>query len=207
MTRCGSFGSLLRAGSRCEARQAFALTTPLITTTSGEKLGKSAGNAIWLDPELTSPYDFYQYWRNTEDADVGRFLRLFTFLPLDEIAQLERLQGAEINQAKERLAFEATRITHGDEAARAAQATARARFAGDGDDTGPFLAVNQPTRVVDLAYEAGLVNSRRDAKRQLEAGGLRLGDEKLATDRLVDPGELPKLLSLGKRKIRLVASS
>ena len=186
-------------------KQAFALTTPLVTTTSGEKLGKSAGNAIWLDPELTSPYDFYQYWRNTEDADVGRFLRLFTFLALDEIADLERLSGAAINQAKERLAFEATRITHGEEAAQAAQETARARFAHDGDDRGPFLQVSQPTRVVDLAYEAGLVGSRRDAKRQLEAGGLRLGEEKLATDRLVEPSELPKLLSLGKRKIRLVA--
>jgi tyrosyl-tRNA synthetase len=206
---------------RVEARQAFALTTPLITTASGEKLGKSAGNAIWLDPELTSPYDFYQYWRNTEDADVGRFLRLFTFLPLDEIAHLERLQGAEINQAKERLAFEATAISHGQEAAEAAQQTARARFsivisgtavlpslgsAGVANaDNGPFCVVAKPTRVVDLAVEARLVGSKRDAKRQLEAGGLRLGDEKLTTDRLVEPSELPKLLSLGKRRIRLVA--
>jgi tyrosyl-tRNA synthetase len=190
---------------RAEGQQAFALTTPLITNASGEKFGKSAGNAVWLDPELTSPYDFYQYWRNTEDADVGRFLRLFTYVPLDEIAELERLSGAEINQAKEKLALEATRITHGEQAAREAQETDRARFAGDGDDKGPAWPVTQPTRLIDLVYAAGLVGSKRDAKRQLEAGGVRLDDEKLSTDRLVDPSELPKLLSLGKRKIRLVA--
>jgi tyrosyl-tRNA synthetase len=190
---------------RVEGQQAFALTTPLITTASGEKLGKTAGNAVWLDPELTAPYDFYQYWRNTEDADVGRFLRLFTFLSLDEVADLERLQGAEINQAKERLAFEATRITHGEQAAREAQQTARARFAGDGQDSGPFLNVVEPTRVADLLQQASFVSSRRDAKRQLESGGVSLGDERVTVDRLVDPRELPKLLSLGKRKIRLVA--
>jgi tyrosyl-tRNA synthetase len=190
---------------RAEGQQAFALTTPLITTTSGVKMSKSAGNAPWLDPELTPPYDYYQYWRNTEDADVGRFLRMFTFLPLDEIAELERLPGAEINQAKERLAFEATRITHGDEAAQAAQQTARERFYGDGQDKGPFLEVLEPTRVSDLLQRARFVNSRRDSKRHLESGGVSLGDEKLATDRLVDPAELPKLLSLGKRKVRLVA--
>jgi tyrosyl-tRNA synthetase len=196
---------------RTQAQQAFALTTPLITTASGEKLGKSAGNAIWLDAELTSPYEYYQYWRNTEDADVGRFLRLFTFLPLDEIAQLERLPGAEINQAKERLAFEATAITHGEEQAQQARDTSRVRFLSGSAtlavDSGPSLLVREPTGALQLALDAGLVGSRRDAKRQLEAGGLRLGDEKLASDRLVDPSELPKLLSLGKRKIRLVAES
>jgi tyrosyl-tRNA synthetase len=190
---------------RAEGRQAFALTTPLITNASGEKFGKSAGNAVWLDPQLTSPYDFYQYWRNTEDADVGRFMRLFTFLPLHEIADLERLPGAEINQAKERLAYEATRITHGDEAARAARDTARARFAGDGEDTGPTLKLVEAARLVELLQQAGFVSSRRDAKRQLESGGVSLGDERLTADRTVDPSELPKLLSLGKRKIRLVA--
>jgi tyrosyl-tRNA synthetase len=192
---------------RVEGQQAFALTTPLITTTSGEKLGKTAGNAVWLDPELTAPYDFYQYWRNTEDADVGRFLRLFTFLPLDEIAQLEKLPGAEINQAKERLAYEATRITHGEPAARDAQQTARARFAGDGQDSGPSLNVVEPTRVADLLQQASFVSSRRDAKRQLESGGVSLGDERLTSDRLVEHDELPTLLSLGKRKIRLIADS
>jgi tyrosyl-tRNA synthetase len=134
-------------------------------------------------------------------------LRLFTFLPLDEIAQLEKLPGAEINQAKERLAYEATRITHGEPAARDAQQTARARFAGDGQDSGPSLNVVEPTRVADLLQQASFVSSRRDAKRQLESGGVSLGDERLTSDRLVEPAELPKLLSLGKRKIRLIADS
>src|SRR5919198_121380 len=184
---------------RAEGKQAFALTTPLITTSSGIKMSKSAGNAPWLDPELTSPYDYYQYWRNTEDPDVGRYLRLFTFLPLEQIAELERLQGAAINRAKEILAFEATRITHGEEAARQAQETARARFRGNGVDQGPSLTVARPTHILDLALAAGLVGSRRDAKRQLDAGGLRLDDVRLTEDRLVDPSQLPALLSLGKR--------
>src|SRR5207302_10870899 len=112
---------------RAEGGEAFALTTPLITTSSGQKMSKSAGNAPWLDPGQTTPYDYYQYWRNTEDADVGRFLRMFTFLPLEQIAEYERLKGADLNRAKEVLAFQATRITHGEAAARLAQETARAR--------------------------------------------------------------------------------
>jgi len=189
---------------RADGGEAFALTMPLITSTSGEKLGKTAGNAIWLDAELTSPYDFYQYWRNTEDADVGRFLRLFTFLPLAEIAELERLAGAELNRAKEVLAFEATRLTHGEAAAAAAQETSHARFGGGGADSGPSLAVSQPTSLVDLAVQAGLVSSRNEAKRQIRDGGLRLDGTPQPTDRLVAPAELPALLSLGKRKVRLL---
>jgi tyrosyl-tRNA synthetase len=198
---------------RTEGEQAFALTTPLITSTSGEKLGKSAGNAVWLDPALTSPYEFYQYWRNTEDADVGRWLRLFTFLPLEQIAELERLPGAEINQAKEVLALEATRITHGAAVAEQAQQTARARFAPvgrangatDADDQGPSLRVEAPTGVLDLALQAGLVSSRREAKRQAQARALRLDRQPVGEERVVEPVELPKLLSLGKRSIQLVA--
>jgi tyrosyl-tRNA synthetase len=198
---------------RSEGEQAFALTTPLITSTSGEKLGKSAGNAVWLDPALTSPYEFYQYFRNTEDADVGRWLRLFTFLPLEQIAELERLPGAEINRAKEVLAVEATRITHGSAAAEHAQQTARARFAPSGrangavdaDDQGPSLRVEAPTGVLDLALQAGLVSSRREAKRQAQARALRLDRQPVGEERVVQPGELPKLLSLGKRSIQLVA--
>jgi tyrosyl-tRNA synthetase len=190
---------------RAEAGEAFALTTPLVTTSSGEKLGKTAGNAIWLDARLTSPYDYYQYWRNTEDADVGRFMRMFTFLPLDAIAAYERLSGAELNQAKEVLAFEATRITHGDDAARKAQATAHARFGhGDGLDAGPSLVVLLPTGLVELAVQAGLAESNNDAKRQIRQGGIRLDGEPQSTDRVVEPSELPKLLSRGKRSVRLI---
>jgi tyrosyl-tRNA synthetase len=185
--------------------EAFAVTTPLIASASGAKLGKTAGNAVWLDPAQTSPYDYYQYWRNTEDGDVGRFLRLFTFLPLEEIVELERKTGAELNDAKEVLAFEATRITHGEEEARKAQVTARARFGGEGEDEGPSVAVSAPTGLVELAVQAGLVDSRNAAKRHLQTGGLKLDGQSQSTDRVVDPSELPLLLSVGKRKIRLVA--
>ena len=189
---------------RAEGGEAFALTTPLITTSSGQKMSKSAGNAPWLDPNMTTPYDYYQYWRNTEDLDVGRFMRLFTFLPLDEIERYERLTGAELNQAKEVLAFEATRITHGEEEARRAQETARARFSGDGADQGPALVVREPTGLVELAVMAGLAESNNDAKRQIRQGGIRLGGEPQSTDRVVEPQELPKLLSRGKRSVNLV---
>lgn len=188
-----------------EHREAFALTTPLITTASGQKMSKSAGNAPWLDANQTPPYDYYQYWRNTEDADVGRFLRMFTFLPLREIAEFERLSGAELNRAKEVLAFEATRITHGENEARKAQETTRARFGGAGVDAGPSVVVREPTRLVELALQASLVESRNGAKRQLQSGGLKLDDISQTVDRLVDPSELPMLLSLGKRRVRLVA--
>jgi tyrosyl-tRNA synthetase len=190
-----------------EGGEAFAVTTPLITTSSGQKMSKSAGNAPWLDRSQTSPYDYYQYWRNTEDADVGRFLRMFTFLPLEQIAELERLAGAELNDAKEVLAFEATRITHGDEEASKAQQTARARFGGDGEDQGPSVVVRQPTGLVELAVQAGLVDSKNAAKRHIQTGGLKLDGQTQLTDRVVDPSELPLLLSVGKRKVRLVADS
>jgi tyrosyl-tRNA synthetase len=190
---------------RTDGGEAFALTTPLVTSTSGEKLGKTAGNAVWLDPALTPPYDYYQYWRNTEDADVGRFLRMFTFLPLEQIAELEQLSGAELNRAKEVLALEATKITHGEQEAHKAQQTAHARFGGDGVDEGPTVILGEPASLVDLAVRAGLAESRNAAKRHAREGGLRLNGERQAADRMVDPGELPALISLGKRKVRLIA--
>jgi len=192
---------------RAEGGEAFALTTPLITTSSGQKMSKSARNALWLDASQTSPYEYYQYWRNTEDADVTSRLRMFTFLSLEEIAEYEHLSGAELNRAKEVLAFEATKITHGEEEAHKAQRTARARFGGDGAeaDDGPSVTVREPTRLSDLALQAGLVESRNAAKRHLQSGALKLDDVAQTTDRDVDPDELPKLLSLGKRKVRLTA--
>jgi tyrosyl-tRNA synthetase len=192
---------------RADGGEAFALTTPLVTSSSGAKLGKTAGNAVWLDAELTPPYEFYQYWRNTEDADVGRFLRMFTFLPLDEIAAYERLSGADLNTAKEVLAFEATRITHGEAEARRAQETAHARFGGSGADQGPSHTVTSPTPIVELAVATGLAESNNDAKRQVRQGGIRLDGQTIpSTDYVVNPRELPKVLSRGKlRSIRLVA--
>lgn len=188
---------------RADGGEAFALTTPLVTSASGQKLGKTAGNAIWLDPALTSPYDYYQYWRNTEDPDVGRYLRMFTFVPLDRIAELERLSGADINAAKEILAYEATAITHGPQAARRAQDTARARFGGQGEDEGPSVTVSAPTSIIDLAVEARLVDSRNAAKRHAREGALRLDGAAQPAERMVAPEDVPALLSLGKRRVRL----
>jgi tyrosyl-tRNA synthetase len=185
--------------------EAFALTMPLITTSSGQKMSKSAGTAVWLDANLTPPYEYYQYWRNTEDADVGRFLRMFTFLPLDEIAEYEALSGADLNRAKEVLAFEATRITHGEEEARRAQATAHARFGGRGSDEGPSVTLSSPSGLVELSVTAGLAESNNEAKRLIRQGGIKLSGEQLSTDYVVDPAELPKVLSRGKlRSVLLV---
>ena len=192
---------------RAEGGEAFALTTPLITTSSGQKMSKSAANAPWLDPELTPPYEYYQYWRNTEDADVGRFMRLFTFLSLEEIADYEQLSGADLNRAKEVLAFEATKVTHGEQEAVLAQETARARFGGSGVDAGPSYIVTEPTGLVELTVKTGLAESNNDAKRQIRQGGIRLGGEPQSTDKVVEPAELPKLLSRGRlRSVMLVSA-
>jgi tyrosyl-tRNA synthetase len=183
---------------RAAGGEAYALTTPLITTSSGQKMSKSAGNAAWLDPDLTSPYEYYQYWRNTDDADVGRFMRMFTFMPLDEIAEYERLSGVELNRAKEVLAFEATRVTHGEAEAHRAQETAHTRFGGAGQDLGPAWPVRTPTGVVELAVEAGLAKTNNEAKRLIREGGIKLGGQQIGTDYVVEPSELPKVLSRGK---------
>jgi tyrosyl-tRNA synthetase len=187
--------------------EAFALTTPLITTSSGQKLSKSAGNAVWLDPQLTSPYEYYQYWRNTEDADVGRFMRMFTFLPLEEIADYETLSGAEVNRAKEVLAFEATKITHGEDEARKARETAHARFRGTGADQGPSYTVNSSVGLVELCVVTGLAESNNEAKRLIRQGGIKLGGEQVSTDYSVSPAELPKVLSRGKLRSVLLVSA
>ena len=191
---------------RADGGEAFALTTPLITTSSGQKMSKSAGNAAWLDPNLTSPYEYYQYWRNCEDADVGRWMRMFTFMPLEEIAHFEQLSGAELNAAKERLAFEATAITHGAEEARKAQETAHARFGGSGSDLGPAYTVREPTGLVELAVATDLATSNNEAKRLIRGGGIKLAGEMVGTDYVVQPSELPKVLSRARmRSVNLVA--
>lgn len=199
---------------RMDQKAAFALTTPLLTTSSGAKMGKTAQGAVWLNADLLSPYDYWQFWRNTEDADVGRFLRLFTDLPLDEIARLEALQGAEINDAKKVLANEATRMLHGEEAARAAEAAARAAFE-EGRLSGD-LPTHEVARsdlaagiaLAALAADAGLASSRGEARRLAQGGGLRVNDAQ-ETDgaRLVSEADLVDgvvKLAAGKKKIVLV---
>ncbi len=165
---------------RLDRAEVYGLTSPLIMTASGEKMGKTAAGAVWLDVDRLSAYDYFQYWRNVTDADVGRFLRLFTFMPLDEIEALEGLQGAALNRAKERLATEATAIVHGREAADQALAGARAAFA-DGTSKAeiPTLATPLPRPIVDLLVEGGLCSSKSDARRQIKGGAVKLGPAKV----------------------------
>jgi tyrosyl-tRNA synthetase len=165
-------------GRRMHEAQLFGLTSPLITTSSGAKMGKTASGAVWLNPNRLSPYDYWQFWRNTEDGDVGRFLRMFTDLPLEEIARLEQLKDAEINVAKQVLATEATRLCHGDAHAREAAETAASAFAGDAAEGLPtfILKAGAPKLVIDVAIALGMAASKSEARRLIDQGGVRLND-------------------------------
>jgi tyrosyl-tRNA synthetase len=173
---------------RVDQKEVFGLTTPLLTTASGAKMGKSAAGAVWLNADRFSPWDFWQYWRNTEDADVGRFLRLFSELPLDEVARLEALEGADINEAKKILAGEVTRLAHGDAAAAEAAETARRTFEQGGTAEGlPTIEIAHAEleagmAVVDLLVAAGLAASKGEARRLIRGGGARLNDGAIADE-------------------------
>jgi tyrosyl-tRNA synthetase len=164
---------------KVEGGAAYALTSPLIMTASGAKMGKTEAGAVWLDPARTSPYDYYQFWINTEDPDVERFLALFTFLPMDEVRALGRLRDAALREAKERLAYEATALTHGEAAAREAQAAARALFGGDAAAAGaavpttaiPAAELEAGIEAADLLVRTGLCSSKADARRLIHQGG------------------------------------
>ncbi|WP_422013310.1 tyrosine--tRNA ligase [Reyranella sp.] len=175
-------------GRRMQGAELFALTSPLLATASGAKMGKTAAGAVWLNPERLSPYDFWQYWRNTEDADVGRFLKLFTDLPLSEVARLEALQGQEINEAKKILATEVTTLAHGREAAESAAETARRTFEeGSKADTLPTVALplarlKAGIAAFELMHEAGLADSKNEARKLIKGGGGRLNDKPIAND-------------------------
>jgi tyrosyl-tRNA synthetase len=166
--------------------EAFVMTFPLLATASGQKMGKTAAGAIWLDAELTSPYEFYQFWINVDDRDVQRFLKYYTFLPLEEITRLSALQGAELRQAKEVLAFETTKLTHGEDEARKARDAAHALFEGTGELAGvPATAIPQVrlaagVPVVDLLVETGLAASKSAARRLIQQGGASLNGSRLA---------------------------
>ena len=178
-------------GRRVEGAELFALTSPLLATASGAKMGKSVGGAVWLSPARLSPYEFWQYWRNAEDADVGRFLKLFTDLPLEEIAKLEALHGQEINEAKKVLATEVTRLAHGDAAAEQAAETARRTFEeGAKAETLPTVDVARAKLAAGIAafelfHEAGLAESRTEARKLIKGGGGRLNDKPIAADTAV----------------------
>jgi tyrosyl-tRNA synthetase len=169
-------------GRRIENRALFGLTTPLLTTASGAKMGKTAAGAVWLNQDMLAPYDYWQFWRNTEDADVGRFLRLFTDLPLAEITRLEALSGAEINEAKKHLATAATALCHGAEQAAAAAETARETFeqgaAAEGLPTVEIAAGDIAAGIpaFELIRRAGLAASNGEARRLIQGSGARLND-------------------------------
>src|SRR5262245_56393912 len=178
-------------GRRMLNVQLFALTTPPITTASGAKMGKTAAGAVWLNADQVSPYEYWQYWRNTEDADVPRFLKLFTVLPLEEIGRLAALKGQEVNEAKKVLATEATALLHGRAAADAAAETARKTFeAGEVAATLPSVEIartelQQGLGVLTAFVRAGLVTSTSEARRQVQAGGLRVNDANVSDERMV----------------------
>jgi tyrosyl-tRNA synthetase len=200
---------------RVEGVEVFGVTTSLITTASGAKMGKTAAGAVWLNPDQLSPYDYWQFWRNTEDGDVGRFLRLFTDLPLAEIERLEGLPGAGINDAKKVLADEATAMLHGADAARSAREAAEAAFErGTVSADLPTFEVAKGDleagiQIAALAADAGLASSRGEARRLAQGGGLRLNDEPITDGaRLVTAADLRDgaiKLAAGKKKIVLVA--
>jgi tyrosyl-tRNA synthetase len=198
-------------GRRMLNAQLFALTTPLITTSSGAKMGKTAAGAVWLDADMLSAYDFWQFWRNTEDGDVTRFLKLFTVLPLDEIARLAALKGQEINDAKKVLATEVTALIHGRAAADAAAETARRTFEeGALAETLPTIEVPQAELAGGLGVlaafvKAGLVTSNGEARRQIKGGGIRVNDAAVTDEKMtLTPSQLTAegviKLSLGRKR-------
>ena len=202
----GNIVNGIELARRIDGTELFGVTTPLITTADGAKMGKTAQGAVWLDEKLLSPYDYWQFWRNTADADVGRFLKLFTDLPLEDIGKLESLAGAEINQAKIVLATEATAMLHGREAAEAAARTAADTFGagGVGEDL-PTLSLGDGMNIAHALTALGFTPSNKEAKRKIAEGGVRLDDVVVS-----DPGmtltaaEEPLKLSLGKKRHALL---
>ena len=204
---------------RTESAEAFGLTSPLVTTASGAKMGKTAEGGVWLDAGRVSPYDYYQFWVNCDDRDVKRWLALYTFLPMDEVERLGAFEGEKIRDAKQVLAFEATKITHGEEEAQTARDAALAAFSGGGDMDGvptrkvARAALEAGIEAIQLFVEAGLVGSRGEAKRLIKAGGAYVNKEKVPaidhaiTADLLD-GEGCFMIRAGKKKyVRIQAES
>jgi tyrosyl-tRNA synthetase len=199
---------------RADAVEAFGLTTPLLTTASGAKMGKTAAGAVWLNPDRLSPYDYWQFWRNAEDADVGRFLALFTELPMEEVRRLGALRGAEVNEAKKVLATEATALLHGRAAAEQAAETARRAFEeGEAAETLPSITadLSAGAPVLDLLVTAGFVASKGEARRLIRQGGVRLNDAALTEETrsltVADLVEGAAKLSAGRKRHVLVRAA
>jgi len=202
----GNIVNGVELGRRVDGTQLYGLTTPLITTADGGKMGKTASGAVWLNADQLGPYDYWQFWRNTQDGDVGRFLRLFTDLPLDEIARLEALEGAEINDAKKALADAATAMLHGEDAAAGAAETARKTFeeGATGEDL-PTLKVEGSIGLVDALIGLGLVASKNEARRLIQQGGARVDSEPASEDtQIAVTGDVR--ISAGKKKHGLLTT-
>jgi tyrosyl-tRNA synthetase len=206
---------------RTESAQAFGLVCPLLTTASGQKMGKTEGNSVWLDPSLTTPYDYYQYWINVDDADVEKLLKLYTFLPTEQIDELTRVGGESLREAKRVLAFESTKLTHGEAAAIQAEETTRALFDRSGALSAELLAATVPTvevaaadlgdtfTIAEAFVRAGLVSSRGEARRLASQGGLAIDDVRIDNvDQLLTLSGDAALLRVGKKRyMRLVVTS
>jgi tyrosyl-tRNA synthetase len=202
----GNIVNGIELGRRIDGAELFGVTTPLITTADGAKMGKTAAGAVWLDGSMLSSYDYWQFWRNSQDADVGKFLRLFTDLPLGEISRLESLPGAEINQAKIVLATEATAMLHGRPAADAAMATARETFEGGAGDDLPTLATGGSISILAALTGLGFCASNGEAKRKIAEGAVRVNDAPVSDPAMtIEVGADPIKLSLGKKRHGLLA--
>jgi tyrosyl-tRNA synthetase len=187
---------------RVDGTEVYGVTTPLITTADGGKMGKTMSGAVWLNEDQLPAYDYWQFWRNTADADVGKFLRLFTDLPLDEVARLEALEGANINHAKVVLATEATAMLHGRDAAEAAEETARATFeqGGAGGDL-PTVACGEGLTIMRALTALGFASSNKEARRKVDEGAVRVDDQPVTDPALLlTVGEQPVKISLGRKK-------
>ncbi len=200
-----------------EGKQAYGLTFPLLTTARGDKMGKTAAGAIWLSADRTSPYEFYQYWINTDDRDVARFLAYFTFLPMDEVRALGQAEGSGLNETKKVLAFEATKLCHGEEAARAARKTSEDLFSGKGGDLSAMPTSNMPLAdltaglaIVDLLVRTGLADSKNAARRLIQGGGAYVNDEVVKDVNLIVGEDALKdgsiVLRQGKKKYHRVVA-
>ncbi|MFL6754987.1 MAG: tyrosine--tRNA ligase [Sphingomicrobium sp.] len=198
----GNIVNGVELGRRIDGTELFGVTTPLITTADGAKMGKTAQGAVWLNEQFLSPYDYWQFWRNTQDEDVGRFLKLFTDLSLEDIGRLESLSGAEINDAKVILATEATAMLHGREAALAAEQTARETFAGGGiGEDLPTLSIGEGMNIAHALTALGFTPSNKEAKRKIAEGAVRIDDVPVNDPGLIlSAGEQPLKVSLGKKR-------
>ncbi|WOE74109.1 tyrosine--tRNA ligase [Alterisphingorhabdus coralli] len=206
----GNIVNGMELARRIDGTELFGVTTPLITKADGSKMGKSVDGAIWLNDNMLSSYDYWQFWRNTDDRDVGKFLRLFTDVPLDEIARLEALEGAEINTAKLALANAATALCHGEEAAQQAEATAQATFAGGGlgEDLPKVSVAQTDMPITDLLVTIGFAASKGEAKRLIKGGGVKIDGDKVADEKLLlSPTSEERKLSVGKKKHGIITAN